>query len=149
MSVPNLNNFVHKVFGNIHEILVYHRQLLAALYDRQREQHPLILTIADIFLDGNPLCSIPSSHHSFFSSHSEGRVSRRVRNLYQKLPFGGITPPTNAQTKSCLREFHAIHYSRPTYTKARSYNISFTSSHTTTQIEPSTRTNLETHEWRG
>ena len=52
MPVPNLNNFIHKVFGNLHEILVYHRQLLAALYDRQREQHPLILSIADIFLDG-------------------------------------------------------------------------------------------------
>ena len=55
MPVPNLNNFIHKVFGNIHEILGYHRQLLAALYDRQREQHPLILTIADIFLDGKSL----------------------------------------------------------------------------------------------
>ena len=55
MSVPNLNNFVHKVFGNIHEILVYHQQILAALYDRQRQQHPLILSIADIFLDGEPL----------------------------------------------------------------------------------------------
>ena len=51
MSIPNLNNFIHKVFGNIHEILVYHRQLIAALYDRQREQHPVILSIADIFLD--------------------------------------------------------------------------------------------------
>lgn len=58
MSVPNLNNFTHRVFGNLHEILVYHRQILAALYDRQREQHPLILTIADIFLDGKPLLSI-------------------------------------------------------------------------------------------
>ena len=55
MSVPNLNNFVHKVFGNIHEILVYHQQMLGALYDRQRQQHPLILSIADIFLDGKLL----------------------------------------------------------------------------------------------
>ena len=78
MSVPNLNNFIHKVFGNLHEILVYHRQLLAALYDRQREQHPVILTIADIFLDCKSLLSIPPSHDSFFSSHSERRISQRV-----------------------------------------------------------------------
>ena len=57
MSVPNLNNFTHKVFGNLHEILVYHKQILAALYDRQRKEHPLILTIADIFLDGKSLLS--------------------------------------------------------------------------------------------
>jgi hypothetical protein len=72
MSIPNLNNFIHKVFGNIHEILVYHQQILAALYDRQREQHPLILTIADIFLDGKPLLSIPPSHYSFFLATLKG-----------------------------------------------------------------------------
>ena len=150
MSVPNLNNFIHRVFGNIHEILVHHKQILAALYVRQREQHPLILTIADIFLDGKPLTTFCSSVSLLIlSSHSERRISRRVRNLYQKLPFGGITPSKNAQTMSPLREFHAIHYSRPTYTKTRSYNVSFASSHTNTQIEPSTRTNFETHQWRG
>ena len=67
MSVPNLNNFVHKVFGNIHEILVYHQQILAALYDRQRQQHPLVLTVADIFLDGKPpfLLFLPLITHFF------------------------------------------------------------------------------------
>lgn len=102
MSVPNLNNLIHKVFGNIHEILVYHRRILADLYDRQRQQHPLVLTVADIFLDGKPLLSTFPSHYSFFSSHFERRISQRVRNLHQKLSFGGIIPPTGAQTKSRL-----------------------------------------------
>ena len=149
MSVPNLNNFIHRVFGNVYEILVYHRQILAALFDRQREQHPLILTIADIFLDGDSPLSFPFVSLLILSSHSERRISQRVRNLYQKLSFGGITPPKNAQTMSALRDFHAIRNSRPTDTKTRSYYISFSSSYTTTQIEPSTRTNLETPQWRG
>lgn len=79
MSVLNLNNFIHKVFGNLHEILVYHRQILAALYDRQREQHPLILTIADIFLDGKPLLSNLSSHYSSFLATLKGGF----RNAYE------------------------------------------------------------------
>jgi RHO1 GDP-GTP exchange protein 1/2 len=61
---PDLKNFIHKVFGNIHEILVYHQQILAALYARQREQHPLILSVADIFLQSRFLLAIPRSHAS-------------------------------------------------------------------------------------
>lgn len=62
LSQPSLNNFIQKVFGNLHEILVYHQQILGALYDRQREQHPVILSIADIFLDSKCLFSIHQVH---------------------------------------------------------------------------------------
>lgn len=79
MPVPNLNNFIHKVFGNLHEILVYHRQLLAALYDRQREQHPLILSIADIFLDGKScFLFLRLITHSFLATLKGG-----FRNAYE------------------------------------------------------------------
>ena len=79
MSVPNLNIFTQRVFGNLHEILVYHQQILAALYQRQRDQHPVILTIADIFLDGKPLLSIPPSRYSFLIATLKGGF----RNAYE------------------------------------------------------------------
>ena len=61
ISEPSLKNFIHQVFGNLHTILVYHQQILAELYARQREQHPLILSVADIFLDGGYLLGVPRS----------------------------------------------------------------------------------------
>jgi hypothetical protein len=48
---PHLSTFINELFGNLHQILVYHQRLLAALFARQREQHPLIQSVADIILD--------------------------------------------------------------------------------------------------
>lgn len=48
---PRLSAFINEVFGNLAEIVTYHQRLLAALFARQREQHPLIQSVADIFLD--------------------------------------------------------------------------------------------------
>lgn len=47
----NMSGFIHNVFGNLHDILVHHRKMLERLFDRQRETHPLIHSIADIVLD--------------------------------------------------------------------------------------------------
>ncbi|KAF5359183.1 hypothetical protein D9756_003436 [Leucocoprinus leucothites] len=47
----SLSAFVGNVFGNFHEILTLHRQLLYTLFERQREQHPVLQTVADIILD--------------------------------------------------------------------------------------------------
>ncbi|KAF8910664.1 hypothetical protein CPB84DRAFT_1842646 [Gymnopilus junonius] len=48
---PYLTSFLNEVFGNLRQILSYHQGLLAALFARQREQHPLIQSVADIVLD--------------------------------------------------------------------------------------------------
>ncbi|THV07437.1 hypothetical protein K435DRAFT_710318 [Dendrothele bispora CBS 962.96] len=49
---PNiLPGFITEVFGNFGQILSHHQRMLGALFDRQREQHPLIQSIADIVLD--------------------------------------------------------------------------------------------------
>lgn len=39
------------MFGNLHEILGFHQHLLKALFARQREQHPVLQTVADVILD--------------------------------------------------------------------------------------------------
>lgn len=43
--------FLREVFGNLQEILGHHQRMLAALFARQRDQHPLIQSVADIILD--------------------------------------------------------------------------------------------------
>lgn len=46
-----LPGFIAEVFGNLNQILTHHQRLLAALFARQREQHPFVLSIADIILE--------------------------------------------------------------------------------------------------
>ncbi|KDQ19256.1 hypothetical protein BOTBODRAFT_51700 [Botryobasidium botryosum FD-172 SS1] len=46
-----LEEFIVEVFQNVEEILATHEPMLADLYERQREQHPLILGVTDIILD--------------------------------------------------------------------------------------------------
>jgi RHO1 GDP-GTP exchange protein 1/2 len=43
--------FRNEIFQNITDIAARHRTSLVALFARQREQHPLISSIADIELD--------------------------------------------------------------------------------------------------
>ncbi|KAF5377347.1 hypothetical protein D9757_007993 [Collybiopsis confluens] len=50
---PNrLHGFIAEVFGNFSQILSHHQRMLGSLFERQREQHPLLQSIADIILDG-------------------------------------------------------------------------------------------------
>ena len=49
--------FLNEVFGNLSEILNHHQRMLGALFARQRDQHPLIQSVADIILDSS--CLLP------------------------------------------------------------------------------------------
>lgn len=51
MTPINLEDFIEEVFGNILELRECNRRLLDMLYIRQREQHPVILYIGDVFLE--------------------------------------------------------------------------------------------------
>ncbi|KAF8656182.1 hypothetical protein AX16_002622 [Volvariella volvacea WC 439] len=46
-----LDSFIQQVFGNFAEIMGFHQVMLGALFARQREQHPLVQSIADLILD--------------------------------------------------------------------------------------------------
>jgi len=49
---PNLlDSFISEVFGNINYISRHHHRMLAALFSRQREQHPLVQSVTDVILD--------------------------------------------------------------------------------------------------
>ena len=51
MTPLDLQKFIHEVFGNILELLECSKRLLEVMYVRQREQHPVIQKVGDIFLD--------------------------------------------------------------------------------------------------
>ncbi|KAF9003954.1 hypothetical protein BDQ17DRAFT_1399669 [Cyathus striatus] len=51
INESKLQGFLNEVFGNLHLILGHHQQMLAALFHRQRDQHPLVQSVADIVLD--------------------------------------------------------------------------------------------------
>ncbi|KAI0367745.1 hypothetical protein BV20DRAFT_1045369 [Pilatotrama ljubarskyi] len=53
LAVPQhrVKGFVKEVFFNLENILAHHHRLLAALFARQREQHPLVQSLSDIILD--------------------------------------------------------------------------------------------------
>ena len=45
------DDFFTKVFWNVGDILPYHQRMLASLFARQREQHPIIQSVSDIILE--------------------------------------------------------------------------------------------------
>lgn len=51
MAQDRVKGFVSEVFYNLDQILIHHRRMLDALFARQREQHPLMQSVADIVLD--------------------------------------------------------------------------------------------------
>jgi len=51
MTPLELQEFIQEVFGNILELLECNKRLLEVLYVRQREQHPVIQSVGDIFLE--------------------------------------------------------------------------------------------------
>ena len=46
-----LDDFIREVFFNVADIIARHHRMLAELFSRQREQHPLIESVTDIVLD--------------------------------------------------------------------------------------------------
>lgn len=56
-----LSGFLSEVFWNINEILDHHQRMLTKLFERQREQHPLVQSVADIILDSKS-SPVPELH---------------------------------------------------------------------------------------
>ena len=75
IDTDQLQPFISEVFGNIHAIWSHHHRMLAALFARQREQHPLVQSVADIVLDSQ-------SDVPFFSS-SEAKICHLASLLFR------------------------------------------------------------------
>ncbi|EJF64968.1 hypothetical protein DICSQDRAFT_159921 [Dichomitus squalens LYAD-421 SS1] len=55
LAVPDnrIATFISETFFNINQILAHHQRMLSALFDRQREQFPLVQSLTDIILDNS------------------------------------------------------------------------------------------------
>jgi len=83
-----LDGFIEQVFGNLHEILTFHRRILEALFARQREQHPLIQSVADIILDSEyPYCAIQSNTYSIYLAVLMGEFRSSYETYIKHYPL--------------------------------------------------------------
>lgn len=51
IAPDKLRPFIHEVFYNLGQITVHHEHMLAALFERQLDQHPLVQSVTDIVLE--------------------------------------------------------------------------------------------------
>ncbi|KAI5892712.1 uncharacterized protein SCHCODRAFT_02501635 [Schizophyllum commune H4-8] len=86
-----LKGFISQVFGNVAQILAHHQLMLAALFARQREQHPLIQsgtfrTAYETYIKHYPLAEAhhrkelnrnPDYRHFIQSAASDPRIRKR------------------------------------------------------------------------
>ncbi|CAA7267017.1 unnamed protein product [Cyclocybe aegerita] len=66
---PALTAFIQEVFGNLNEILSHHNRILAALFARQRDQHPLIQSVADLLLDTTLKSEFRSAYETYIKHY--------------------------------------------------------------------------------
>ncbi|KAF8896352.1 hypothetical protein BD779DRAFT_1668158 [Infundibulicybe gibba] len=78
----SLPGFIAEVFGNLDQILAHHQRMLGALFSRQREQHPLVQSVADIILDTTLKSNFRSAyevyikHYPLAESHHRKELKR-------------------------------------------------------------------------
>ncbi|KAG6817659.1 hypothetical protein H0H87_005416 [Tephrocybe sp. NHM501043] len=84
----HLRTFIDQVFGNLPQILAQHQRLLAALFERQREQHPLVQSVADIILDAALGSDFRSAYETYIKhyplSESFHRTELKRNVAYQQ-----------------------------------------------------------------
>ncbi|KAJ3714271.1 hypothetical protein C8R42DRAFT_255481 [Lentinula raphanica] len=82
-----LQGFISEVFGNFSQILAHHQRMLGALFARQRDQHPLIQSIADIVLDTTLKADFRSAYETYIKhyplSESRHRTELQKNMAYQ------------------------------------------------------------------
>ncbi|KAF8638287.1 hypothetical protein AX17_002307 [Amanita inopinata Kibby_2008] len=76
-----LEDFIASVFGNLNDILGHHRRMLFALFERQREQHPLVQSVVDIVLDTVLRTDFRSSYEDYIKHYplSESRHRKELK----------------------------------------------------------------------
>ncbi|CAG7852613.1 Rho1 guanine nucleotide exchange factor 1 [Serendipita indica DSM 11827] len=74
-----LHNFVSEVFWNFEPILEHHQRLLGALYERQREQHPIIQSLSDLIMEA--VLQFTEDYESYIKHYplAEARHRREMR----------------------------------------------------------------------
>ncbi|KAF9267744.1 hypothetical protein L218DRAFT_970604 [Marasmius fiardii PR-910] len=87
IAPAKLSAFISEVFGNFGQILSHHQRTLAALFARQRDQHPLIQSLADIVLDATLKNDFRSAYEVYIKHYplaeSHHRRELKANSNYQ------------------------------------------------------------------
>lgn len=87
VPAARLHSFLDDVFGNLAAVLAHHQRMLGSLFARQREQHPIVQSVADIVLDTVLLTDFRSVYETYIKhyplSESHHRKELKHNTLYQ------------------------------------------------------------------
>jgi hypothetical protein len=83
IAPDKLRSFIYEVFYNLGPITVHHEHMLAALFERQLDQHPLVQSVTDIVLESELTSKIINSSCSTLFSLLSVPIGLRV--LHQTL----------------------------------------------------------------
>lgn len=101
--------FVSEVFWNLNEILAHHKRMLRSLFARQRDQHPLVQSVADIILD-NALQFTPE--YESYIKHSPLSLEHHRKELDQNLLYKNFIERCSEDPRFRKRDFKTL-LSRP------------------------------------
>ncbi|KAF9223416.1 hypothetical protein BS17DRAFT_705412 [Gyrodon lividus] len=75
-------SFLSTVFWNLDQICARHEQMLAALFERQRDQHPLVQSVADIILEA--AFQFQADYESYIKHYPLAEQRHRTELKYNK-----------------------------------------------------------------
>ncbi|KAI0303762.1 hypothetical protein B0F90DRAFT_1816034 [Multifurca ochricompacta] len=101
--------FVSEVFWNLKNILAHHQRMLGSLLSRQRDQHPLVQSIADIVLD-NALLFTPE--YESYIKHSPLSLEYHRKELDQNARYKDFIRKCSEDPRLRKRDFKTL-FSRP------------------------------------
>ncbi|KAG7089591.1 hypothetical protein E1B28_011258 [Marasmius oreades] len=97
IAPAKLSGFISEVFGNFDQILSNHQRMLGALFARQRDQHPLIQSVADIVLDATLKSDFRSAYEVYIKhyplSESHHRRELKTNANYQAFIQSAASDP--------------------------------------------------------
>ncbi|KAJ8508807.1 hypothetical protein ONZ45_g8965 [Pleurotus djamor] len=112
-----LEPFITDVFNNVGQILQNHQRMVAALFARQRDQHPLIQSIADVVLDAILLPTFRDAYIPYIKHYplAESRHRRELkRNKAYESFIRTITSasPSSFSTDPLLKKLPSEHLAK-------------------------------------
>ncbi|KAF7424638.1 hypothetical protein PC9H_009946 [Pleurotus ostreatus] len=110
----SLESFISEVFYNGNNIIDHHQRMLAALFARQRDQHPLIQSIADVILEAILNPGFRDSYITYIKHYpiAESRHRRELKKNKSYATFIHAVTSATSSSISSLQKLSPTHLSR-------------------------------------
>ncbi|KAF4571140.1 hypothetical protein EYR36_008468 [Pleurotus pulmonarius] len=114
MKADSLESFISEVFYNLYNITDHHQRMLAALFARQRDQHPLIQSIADVVLEAILNPGFRDSYITYIKHYpiAESRHRRELKKNKSYATFIHAVTSASSSSIAILQKLPAAHLSR-------------------------------------